>query len=136
MVGEKWRIWKISRGKVTNFSEVTKFFPDEIFPWRKFSLTFFPREGICFCQSDSCLFKRTFFSNDILLVVVKSIRLSSEGVEWRFLLFNAGDLLVSLTLLFCLSYLFCCWSLAKVRLLSGSTARKINLYAFKSLEVK
>ena len=29
---EKWRIWKISRGKVTNFSEVTKFFRDESFP--------------------------------------------------------------------------------------------------------
>ena len=32
MVGEKWRIWKISRGKVTNFSEVTKLFPDIFFP--------------------------------------------------------------------------------------------------------
>ena len=31
MVGEKWRIWKISRGKVTKFSEVAKFFPDESF---------------------------------------------------------------------------------------------------------
>ena len=31
-VGEKWQIWKISLGKVTNFSEVTKFFPDENFP--------------------------------------------------------------------------------------------------------
>ena len=28
LVGEKWRIWKTSRGKVSNFSEVTKFFPD------------------------------------------------------------------------------------------------------------
>ena len=32
LVGEKWWIWKISRGKVTNFSEVTKLFPDENFP--------------------------------------------------------------------------------------------------------
>ena len=29
---EKWRIWKISWVQVTNFSEVTKFFPDENFP--------------------------------------------------------------------------------------------------------
>ena len=34
---EKWRIWKISREKVTNFSEVTKFFPNTNFP-----LLFFP----------------------------------------------------------------------------------------------
>ena len=33
---------KIGRGKVTNFSEVTKSFPDEIFLRRKFSPTFFP----------------------------------------------------------------------------------------------
>ena len=32
LVGEKWRIWNIRWGKVTNFSEVTKFFPDENFP--------------------------------------------------------------------------------------------------------
>ena len=32
LVGEKWRIWKISRGKVTNFSEVSKSFPDENVP--------------------------------------------------------------------------------------------------------
>ena len=32
MVGKKWRIWKISRGKVTNFWEETKFFPDFFFP--------------------------------------------------------------------------------------------------------
>ena len=37
LVGKKWWIWKISRGKVTNFSELTKFFPDEIFPQRKLS---------------------------------------------------------------------------------------------------
>ena len=36
LVGEKWRIWKISRGKVTNFSEVTKFSPNEIFPDENF----------------------------------------------------------------------------------------------------
>ena len=29
---EKWRIWKISWGQVTNFSEVTKFFPDFFSP--------------------------------------------------------------------------------------------------------
>ena len=29
-----WRIWKISRGKVTNFSEMTKFFPDFFSPIR------------------------------------------------------------------------------------------------------
>ena len=32
LVAEKWRIWNIRWGKVTNFSEVTKFFPDENFP--------------------------------------------------------------------------------------------------------
>ena len=32
MVGEKWRIWKIIRGKVTNISELTKFFSDENCP--------------------------------------------------------------------------------------------------------
>ena len=41
LVGEKWKTWKISRVKVSNFPEVTKFFPDEIFPWRNFSPTFF-----------------------------------------------------------------------------------------------
>ena len=32
LVGEKWRIWKISRVKVTNVSELTNFFLDENFP--------------------------------------------------------------------------------------------------------
>ena len=32
LVGKKWWIWKISQGKVTNFSELTKFFPNENFP--------------------------------------------------------------------------------------------------------
>ena len=32
LVGEKWRIWKISRVKVTNISELTNFFLDENFP--------------------------------------------------------------------------------------------------------
>ena len=39
MVVEKWRIWKISRGKVT------KFFPDENFPWH-----FFPHKVYCFAE--------------------------------------------------------------------------------------
>ena len=36
---------KISRGKVTKFSEVAKFSPNDIFPRRKFSPTFFPQWG-------------------------------------------------------------------------------------------
>ena len=36
-------ILKISRGKVTNFSEVTKFFPDEFFPDENFPRLFFPQ---------------------------------------------------------------------------------------------
>ena len=36
-------ILKIGRGKVTNFSEVTKFFPDEILPDENFPRLFFPR---------------------------------------------------------------------------------------------
>ena len=81
---------------------------------------------ICYYQSGSCHCKITSVSNDILLVVVKSWSLSSKGEEWRFLLFDAEDLLVLLILLFCFAiYLFCCWSLAKVWLPSDSTARKL-----------
>ena len=38
-----WILWKISRGKVTKFLQVTKFFPDLIFPRLSFPPTFFSR---------------------------------------------------------------------------------------------
>ena len=50
----------------------------------------------------SCLLIKTSVFNDILLVVIKCCRFSSEGVKWRFLFFfDAGDLLDSSKLLFC-----------------------------------
>ena len=54
-----------------------------------------------FLEVGSGSFKRTSVSNDVLLVAVKCEGLSSESVEWHFLLFDAGDVFDLLKGFFC-----------------------------------